>query len=74
MDELENALKEAYNNYIDALVAYLGDIKQNSTNLEGAFDNATKYILDNHISVGFRDSLEIVRAGSTDKLLAKKVI
>ncbi len=65
---MENSLKEAYNNYIDALVAYIEDCKTKKITC-----NADKYILDNHISKGLRDSLEIIKAGDTNKLLSKKI-
>lgn len=74
MDELEVLLKQAYNNYIDSLVNYLNQCKQEPGDKNFKVNNATKYILDNNISMGFRDSLEIVRAADTSKLLAKKVI
>lgn len=74
MSDEEIALKQAYNSYIDALVAYIGDIKQNSNNLEGAFHNTLNYILDNSLEVGLRNSREYVLSGSTDKLVSKKVL
>lgn len=74
MNELEGKLKIAYNSYIDSLVAYLGDIKQGPTNLQGEFDKALPYILDNSFEVGLRNSYELVRSGSIEKLLSKKVI
>lgn len=70
LEDLESNLKEAYNNYIDAMVDYLNQVKS-SSNLQ--INNADKYLLDNHISRGLRDSLEIVRAGDTNKLLEKKL-
>ncbi|ALB44599.1 hypothetical protein [Clostridium beijerinckii] len=74
MSDKEITLKQAYNNYIDSLVSYIGEIKQNSNNLEGAFNNGLNYILDNSLEVGLRNSREYVLSGSTDRLLAKKVI
>lgn len=65
---MENNLKVAFNNYIDALVAYIEECKSQGTQI-----NADKYLLDNHISKGLRDSLEIVRAGDASKLLNKKI-
>lgn len=69
MDTLETNLKVAYNAYIDALANYLKDVKTKETE-----NNGTKYILDNHFSVGFRDSYELVQAMSIEKLLSKKVL
>jgi len=74
MDELENALKEAYNNYIDSLVDYLTQWNQEPGNSDSKVNNATKYILDNSLEVGLRNSREWVRSASTERLLSKKVI
>lgn len=37
-------------------------------------NNATEYILDNSVGLGLRNSYELVRSTSTDRLLAKKVV
>lgn len=74
MEELEMRLKQAYNSYIDALVNYLNQWNQEPGNNDLKINNATKYILDNNISVGLRNSLEIVRSANTEKLLSKKVM
>lgn len=76
LQSAENNLKEAFNNYIDSLVAYLTEVKKPGNKTSNGFkeNNAEKYILDNHFSVGFRDSLELVRAASIKKLLSKKVV
>lgn len=68
IDNLEEILKNKYNEYIDSLVNYLDSLENTEAN------NAHKYILDNHISVGFRNSLEIVWARSTKSLIDKKVM
>lgn len=69
METLETNLKAAYNAYIDALSNYLKDIK-----LKGIENNGLKYILDNHFSVWFRDSYELVQALESERLLNKKVL
>ena len=76
LQSAENTLKEAYNNYIESLVAYLIEVKKPENKTSNGFkeNNAEKYILDSHISVGLRNSLEIVRAANTEKLLSKKVV
>lgn len=76
LQSAEITLKEAYNNYIDSLAAYLTEVEKPENKISNGFkeNNAEKYILDNHFSVGFRDSLELVRAASIEKLLSKKVV
>lgn len=74
MEDIERELKEAYNKYIDSLINYLTQWNKEQVNNDLKENNATKYILDNHFSVGFRNSLELVKAGNIEKLLNKKVI
>ena len=77
INELESTLKTKYNDYIDALINYLNQLKTDAANSNTSLDfvenNATKYVLDNNISVGMRNSYEIVKAADTEKLAAKKI-
>ncbi|MEX0050099.1 hypothetical protein AB2T85_05575 [Clostridium butyricum] len=74
---LENSLKEAYNNYIDAMVAYLDGVKAepNNTHPITTFreNNAPLYLLD-HVDGTYKlYSNILVRNADTESLLKKKV-
>lgn len=74
---LENSLKEAYNNYIDAMVAYLEQVKAepDNTHLITTFkeNNAPLYLLD-HVDGTYKIySDTLARTANTESLLKKKV-
>lgn len=73
---LENSLKEAYNNYIDAMVAYLEQVKAEPDNTHPITtfkeNNAPLYLLD-HVDGTYKlYSDALVRTADTESLLAKK--
>lgn len=74
---LENSLKEAYNNYIDAMVAYLEQVKAEPDNTHpiNTFrkNNAPLYLLD-HVDGTYKLYSDIlVRNADIESLLKKKV-
>lgn len=78
LTSLENKLKEAYNNYIDSMVAYLEQVKaepDNSQTIAGyKINNASLYLLD-HIDGTYKHYSDLlVKIADTERLLAKKVI
>ena len=73
---LENSLKEAYNNYIDAMVAYLEQVKAELDNTHPITtfkeNNASLYLLD-HVDGTYKLYSDVlVRTADTESLLAKK--
>lgn len=73
---LENSLKEAYNNYIDVMVAYLDGVKTEPQNTHPITtfreNNAHLYLLD-HVDGTYKIySDTLVKLADTESLLAKK--